>query len=123
MSRLISITLLLLFVLPSFAASLLQNTDANVPVCCRAKGKHHCMMMLPETVSRDGMAVSVIREKCPAFPKSTTWASSQLSAAPQAQSGISAIVTSPSAILQAEAHYRIAWSRSRQKRGPPSLLS
>jgi hypothetical protein len=120
--RLLSITLLLLFVLPSFAASLLQNTDSNVPVCCRAKGKHHCMMMVPETVSRGGVSISVVREKCPAFPKSTAWASSQLTV-PQSQSGIAAIVTSPNAILQAEAHYRIAWSRSRQKRGPPSLLS
>ncbi len=120
--RLLSITLLLLLVLPSLAATLLQNTDANVPVCCRAKGNHHCMM-LPELVTRDGMAVRMARERCPAFPKWTAWVSSPLSPAALAQSGISVVVISPNAILQAEAHYRFAWSRSRQRRGPPSLLS
>ena len=129
MRRLLSIALLLLFLLPSFAASFLQSTDANLPACCRAKGKHHCMMgmmgmrMAQETASRRGFTVGILWEKCPLFPKSTAWGSSQPGTAPPAQSGPVALVTAPNAILQAEAHYRIAWSRSRQKRGPPPLLA
>ena len=116
--RVLSITLFLLLLLPSFVASLLQTSDASVPVCCRAKGKHHCMMVTKMDSSRD-TAADAIRERCPAFPKATAWASSQVGTARPSHSEFAIIVTTPGAILQAEVSYRIAWSRSRQKRGPP----
>jgi len=119
--RVLSITLLVLFLWPYLAASFLQTTEASLPMCCRAKGKHHCMMAAM-TRSRQGVAVGIVREKCPAFPKATAWSRSQPGTAQQEQSDCVKIVADPNVIRQIEAEYRIAWSRSRQKRGPSSLL-
>lgn len=121
MRRFLSTTLLLLLVLPAFAAALLQTTDVDVPMCCKAKGKHHCLMSIPERVSKGGIAAGVVRENCPSLPRPSVSASSQLTS-PQEQLGLAVTVTSPKPILQAEARYRSLWGRSRQKRGPPTLL-
>ncbi|AXC14229.1 hypothetical protein ACPOL_4967 [Acidisarcina polymorpha] len=63
---------------------------------------------------------SSIQSKCPAFPKAI--------AAPAAHGFTSQILRSaetllfahPSATPQTEARYRLAFARSRQKRGPPA---
>ena len=122
MRRVLSITLFVLLLLPTFWASLFQTTGETVPVCCRAKGKHHCMMMA-ELSSKLGSVTGVIGERCPAYPKGTAWSSSQPGTLRPNQSETVPVQAAPSTSLKAETFYRIAWSRSRQKRGPPSFLS
>jgi len=119
--RLLAISLLLLFsfllVSPLLAS---DAVDASLPACCRRAGKHHCAMSM-DTGSQPGKSFSIVAEKCPCTPATTT--AFHLSAfAPPADDAIFAGLTSHPAIhAQTEARYRISFDRARQKRGPPSL--
>ncbi|MDW5264282.1 MULTISPECIES: hypothetical protein [Acidobacteriaceae] len=126
MRRVLSISLLLLFMLPLvsplFAAS---TADANVPVCCRRNGKHHCMMaaaIAQRSSSDTGKAETAsVQESCPysaAVP-----AVVNLPFNPdEIQTAVSAVTISSSAHpTQIEVSPRVSIDRSHQKRGPPSL--
>jgi hypothetical protein len=117
--RLLAISLLTLFALP-FALPLFANSasDANLPVCCRRDGKHHCAAMV---VGRSqSTSMRTVGEKCPysiAPPAILVLPSFRPSTA---ASIFAAIVQHPAAAPQIEAQWRISFDRSRQKRGPPA---
>ncbi|OJV41413.1 MAG: hypothetical protein BGO25_17050 [Acidobacteriales bacterium 59-55] len=124
--RFISISLLLLFTLPLvsplFAAS---TTDADVPVCCRRDGKHHCMMA--RTLERDSGNASQdrtasLRDRCP-YNLATPAAVNLPFVLHEAQTGlISEIVTASASPVRTETIHRNLFDNSHQKRGPPSLI-
>ena len=126
MRRFISISLLLLFTLPLvsplFAAS---TTDADVPVCCRRDGKHHCMMAkVRHRPSGDSAQTGTasLRERCP-YNLVTPAAVNLPFALHEAQTTLfSEIVTASASPAQTEAIHRTSFDRSHQKRGPPSLI-
>ena len=66
-----------------------------------------------------GSHLSIVSEKCPYFPKALIAAHAQQWLTQRPQSRFVTTVANPSALPQTEARYRIAFSRSRQKRGPP----
>jgi len=74
--------------------------------------------------SPSGPGFSAIRMKCPMFPATATVAGSSTQLLPTAsQSFYASLVSHPAIRAQVEIYYRICWSRSQQKRGPPVLAS
>jgi hypothetical protein len=117
--RLLAISLLTLFALP-FALPLCARdaADANLPICCRRDGKHHCAAM--DMGSSDGTSLRTVGEKCPysiAPPAILVLPSLQPSNGAAIFAGI---VRHPAVAPQIEAQQRISFDRTRQKRGPPN---
>ena len=130
MRRLLSISLLLLLVLPIvsplFAAT---PSEATLPACCRRNGKHHCSMgtimgtALQQSSSQSPTAQSsTIREKCPYLL--TVQAPAHLLFTPDEIQAVihTGILSQPAAHAQTEALLKISFDRSQHKRGPPALL-
>ena len=126
MRRILSISLLLLFMLPLvsplFAAS---TADANVPVCCRLNGDHHCMMAkIAQPSSSDTSVTNAasIQASCPY--NLVAPAAINLPFVPdEIQTAIFAgIISDPARPTQSQVRIRIPFGRSQQKRGPPSPI-
>lgn len=124
--RILSISLLLLFMLPLvsplFAASM---ADANVPVCCRSNGKHHCMMAkIAAHSSRDANETKAanIQASCPYNPVAP--AAVNLPFVPdEVRTAIFAdAISNPARSTQSKVRISIPFDRSHQKRGPPSPI-
>jgi hypothetical protein len=116
---------LLLFFLGIFPVVplLADNSQANLPACCRRTGKHHCMEHMTPSAP-DGTHFKSAAMKCPMFPASAPIPGHNTQVLLNAsQSFYGAIVAHPAIHAQIESFYRICWSRSQQKRGPPSFLS
>jgi hypothetical protein len=115
--------LLVAFSFPLIAPALAGPPDeSSLPACCRRNGAHHCDMAgITVAVSSRSQSVAA---KCPCCPFGRValmlpHAFTALSAPP------TAVLAAGPAILvrDAEAGYRISADRTRQKRGPPTLLS
>jgi hypothetical protein len=114
--------LLVLFSFPLIVPAQRTDNEAKLPACCRREGKHHCGMANGSSQQQTS-GVSA-RAKCPSYPVA--------SAAPLFSNTVllnpsriffASIVNHPAVQSQTEALQRISFSRSRQKRGPPSLVS
>jgi hypothetical protein len=100
---------------PAFAA----GGDSNLPACCRRDGKHHCAMPGPE--SAPGAAIQAV---CPAFPLAgAAPAHGRIAAFRPCSAGFSVIRIEGAERILADALAPSPFSRARQKRGPPALLS
>ncbi|WP_263381548.1 hypothetical protein [Granulicella arctica] len=122
--RTLSILLLLLVGLPLIAPLFARTAAAKLPLCCRKNGDHHCMggMDMGVAIGSDH-TLAALHARCPAFPKATAVTLMQAAFFVRTQSRFAEIVAHPNAQPQTEARYRIAFNRSRQKRGPPVILS
>ena len=115
--------LLALLSLQLIAPLLLADTDSNLPACCRRNGKHRCSMMADRQFS-SGPAVTALQPKCPYYPAATTGIFAPNAAVLRRSPAVFALLFSrPAGQARTEAGYRISFSRSRQKRGPPAFLS
>jgi hypothetical protein len=108
---------------PLLAASF--DSSSNLAACCRTGGKHHCMMrerMGRELLNQPGRHFSAPFEKCPFFPTPTPPVTTQIHvlALPQDMMFQPALFAHGSCRAQVEAQRHFAFSRSRQKRGPPA---
>jgi hypothetical protein len=104
--------------------ALFADPESSLPACCRRDGKHHCAMMDMAGVDQDdGEAYwKSTPQKCAQFPK-TGASSCAAKTGPRRTAKIAHLVSSrPTIAAQTEALYRISHSRSREKRGPPSLV-
>jgi len=129
--RLLSILLFGATLLPLIAPMLSTGAMAEsmLPACCRRDGKHHCMMsaaaraiILGET--NDGaVSVGTPPEQCPYRQRSLVAVHLQVFTPAATATHSAFLLHAPSAAAQAECLRRISFDRSRQKRGPPSLLS
>jgi hypothetical protein len=121
MRRSLAIVLTLVFssllILPAFATS----AESNLPACCRKNGKHHCMMRMGKSSASDAF-LAAIGEKCPYFPHSTVAAHLETFTPALNQAIFAGIVRHPAVSPQTEAGYRASYLRSKQKRGPPTLI-
>jgi hypothetical protein len=122
--RLVTITLLILFSLPliSPALALTASSGANLPICCRKNGAHHCMLMQQTESSGPEVRLSAIPQHCPAYPAVVTQIKHGDLSLHAASLIFAEIVSHPSIKTQTQARARVALDRSRQKRGPPSHL-
>jgi hypothetical protein len=120
--------LIALFSFSLIGSAVFASPSGNLPECCRRDGKHHCAMMIAmandQEDSPSGSAFKSVPEKCPFYPKAGALPSVSKTVVPQpSQKLIAAVVSYPAVIAQAESRYRVSFSRSRQKRGPPSVHS
>jgi len=120
MRRALAITIIFLLSLP-LAAPLFGFEASDLPACCRRNGMHHCMsgiVMAPGTP-----LISIIAPKCPSWPKAMAapWAGGF--ACSRAHVIGLLLFAHPHSASQTNARYRICFSRSRQKRGPPAALA
>ncbi|HEU4635868.1 MAG TPA: hypothetical protein VFS41_06810 [Edaphobacter sp.] len=125
MRRLLSIVLLVVFGLPlaSPLFALGRESGSNLPACCRRGGSHHCMGMA--VASGSTSKTPTLRspaEHCPYFPGVTTAVRSGWTALPAQESIYAGLVSHPAVVAQTQSMWRISRDRSRQKRGPPSIL-
>lgn len=114
--------------LPIAGPMLRTDAASSLPSCCRREGKHRCSMESggdsggAETAS--GPALLAIQPRCSNYPSASTvpgsWNIALLKNSPSIGASL---LNYPSVEAQTEAQYRVSFSRSRQKRGPPALLS
>ncbi|MGH9583215.1 MAG: hypothetical protein ACRD4O_09795 [Bryobacteraceae bacterium] len=103
------------------APAIASGGGEQIPACCRAHGKHKCMMRRMVAMDATGSA-QFIGPKCPFMPSFSFTVVNGPSAPKATQSGSDLTVSRPVAQAQAEALFRISFTRSRQKRGPPVIL-
>lgn len=99
------------------------DPESKLPACCRRNGSHHCAISdaYQRQMASDGPAFAAPPQHCPFYPQHAQQSRIQaVLAALSAQSLICASVEShPACHAQTEALSRIAFDRSRLKRGPP----
>jgi hypothetical protein len=130
MRRLLSILLFWAILFPMVAPALTSGAmgDSMLPACCHRGGMHHCMMSPEERATLIRELEGVVRfgaipEQCPYSQRSLAAAHLQVFSTGATSTHAFGTLREPSAMAQAECLRRISFDRSRQKRGPPSLLS
>jgi len=113
----ISMTVVLGFLL---TAPMFADSSSSLPQCCRRSGAHHCS---GEMASGTERSLSRIGSQCPLFPKAMAVPAAHEFTVAVARGEETAVFVHPTAAPQTEARYRIAFARSRQKRGPPALTT
>ena len=121
--RVSAVSLLLALSYSLIAPALFADPESNLPECSRRKGAHQCSMSVQDKFSTEGTAFQ-LAQRCPAFPVAPAVTAHS---APAFSSGsgavLAALVSHPAVQQQTQARYRVSFSRSRQKRGPPAFLS
>ena len=128
--RLLSILLFWATLFPMVAPALTTGAmgQSTLPACCRRGGKHHCMMSPEVRALLMGESNAALRfgtppEQCPYRQHSLAAVHLPVFTPGAAATPAAFLLHEPSAATQAECLRRISFDRSRQKRGPPSLLS
>lgn len=117
-----AMSLLFAICFPTIVAPAFADEEANLPQCCRRTGIHHCSMGQDEGGPAGGTSFQSIQTRCPACPIGAAASASPDFAFLKASVAIFAsVVSHPSTHFQTEARYRVSFSRTRQKRGPPAL--
>jgi hypothetical protein len=118
-----AILLLVWFSLSLIPPTLFADADSTLPACCRKSGKHHCSMAesAPQQQPR-GVVMRSVRAKCSLYPAAGAIPVAGKASTPRLATRFFVdVVSHPTAHAQSEAQYRVSFSRTRQKRGPPSL--
>jgi len=122
MRRALASFLLVLFSFPLIFPILRLDASQSLPSCCRREGKHHCSMGAGSTI-QEVPTLSAVPSKCSSYPSTIAvhgnWNVAFLKNSP---SIATSLVSYPPVETRAEAQYSVSFSRSRQKRGPPSFL-
>jgi len=114
-----AILLVALFGFSVIGPALVVDVGTNLPACCRRDGKHHCA-----NIETSGAGLKAVGPRCAEFPKADVFPLHFETALPGSfQLVFGALLRHRAVAVQAAAGYRISFSRSRQKRGPPSLFS
>jgi hypothetical protein len=77
---------------------------------------------MDDPASNSGMSFQAIRQTCPSFAIAAPVCANLALPRPSA-AVFAALFSHPSIQFQTEARYRVSFSRSHQKRGPPAILS
>ena len=123
MRRALATFLLAVFSFPLIAPALSADPESNLPECCRRGGKHRCAMMIDQAPAA-GVSLRSIQPRCPLYPSAPATPVGEFVAVLKNSCAIfGAVVNHPAIHVQTEAGYRVSFSRSSQKRGPPVVLS
>ena len=124
MRRLIALALLCLSGFGSITSTLFAETGWQLPACCRKSGKHHCAMQMPTEVGgisqRSQLQALAPKCGCP-IPESTAALYAHAGTLSAARVYYGLVLSHPAVPTQTEALRRISFTRSGQKRGPPTL--
>ena len=121
MQRICAALLLAVFSSSLLTPLLVAATPSSVlPACCRKDGKHHCSMDNMKQESSDS-AAKLVSGKCSQFPSiGSIPITANATAVVPVQAFLAYLISHPASQAQTEARYRISFSRSSQKRGPPA---
>jgi hypothetical protein len=121
--RALATTLLVLFSFSLIGPGVFAASESPLPECCRRLGQHHCVLMGASAQDESsGPALKNAGDKCPFFPVGWSVPANPYPLFLGATRIIlTSLVSHPAGQTQIEARYRISFSRSTQKRGPPSL--
>jgi hypothetical protein len=98
--------------------------QASLPGCCRRTGKHHCKDKEQAADRSQEPGISTVPMRCPMYPTGVMGSGYSLQLLPAAAPSFYAALSSRAVVIpQVEASYRICFSRSQQKRGPPTFVS
>ena len=125
MRRFMASLLAALFGFSLIGPALFVDAGSSLPACCRRDGKHRCSMLgaMSGQAASSRAAAQVWGPRCPYFPSARAFPPlSGMALLAASQSILVAMLNQPALQAQAEAGYRISFSRAHQKRGPPSLL-
>jgi hypothetical protein len=122
--RALAATLLVLFSFSLIGPGVFTASESQLPECCRRLGQHHCVLMGASTQDESsGPAVKNGGDRCPFFPVGWSVSAHQYPLFWGATRVIlTSLVSHPVGQTQIQARYRISFSRSSQKRGPPSFF-
>lgn len=123
LKKLLAIALLAVFGLP-FATPLLALSapaDANLPLCCRRNGAHHCAGMGMREAAESAPHFRRPVERCPYAPATVSAAANLVLAAPSSKRELFTVRTTAHLLAQSQDVPRLASARSHQQRGPPAL--
>jgi len=102
------------------------SSTPQLPLCCRANGKHKCGLSRLQQEGAGSNAGAALRSVCGDWPISIGASSTAISPSvflpPAKQLFFAAILNHPAVQAQTESQYRISFERSRHKRGPPLSL-
>ena len=124
-SKAIAMLLLLVFIGDTTPLTFATDSESNLPACCRRNGKHHCAMMnsAQERSDTPGPALGALQKRCASFPVVVPGQNySKTFLYKHEQTSFALIFSQPAGPVQSEARFRLSFSRSAQKRGPPTLL-
>lgn len=124
--RLASILLVCMFGFSLILPALSVDAAANLPVCCRRTGSHHCGMSAEDSAPGPSSVplADALRFKCPFFPGSGAVVPNAGAAVLSAFAATGVPVLSRFANTDRRAAgYRFTSFSSHCKRGPPGLLS
>ena len=118
MRRLWAMLLLGLFSFSLIAPAVFaSDAGSTLPACCRRNGAHRCSA---SRGSESGPSVHAAR--CASYPSAKALPIARtVTLASSSQRVFAEIVAHPATHPQTEARFRISFSRTSQKRGPPSL--
>ena len=120
--RNLALLLLAVMISPIVALLLASSPESNLPACCRRNGKHHCAIMSPEPERSSRPSLYACR--CPEYPNLSFLSGSRLVYfALSRNASFSPPVPRPTIALSARSFDVERFSRSSQKRGPPTVLS
>ena len=125
MRRILASLLPVLLSFPLIAPLILANADSNLPTCCRRNGQHHCAMpSMGVDAPSSGSSIHSGVSRCSFYPgAASTQCESKVAPLKAAPAIFASLISHPVVQTQTEARYRVSFSRSRHKRGPPALLS
>ncbi len=118
-NRLLGAFLVCVFSFLLIVPALPGSQESQLPACCRTNGKHKCAMDLLHSTDSGANA---IQATCPySGHLAMATASAGNSFVPGASAAFyGSLVSHPTQHAQIEARGRVSFSRTRQKRGPPS---
>jgi hypothetical protein len=119
MRRLLAITIALLFGLSTAAPLFAIDAESSLPQCCRRDGRHHCASL--EMGTQGDSSHATIASRCPDWHKATAAPALTNFSPAEARSISTPLYAHPASAPQTMARYRVAFARSRQKRGPPVI--
>jgi len=121
MRRALASLLLALSAFPAIAPFLRADSALSLPACCRLNGKHHCSMPSAQE-SSSGPAVKATQTKCCDYPAAIGVSGpGNVASATNWQAVRGSLPSHSMTLAPTEAPRRVLFSRSRQKRGPPTL--
>jgi hypothetical protein len=112
-----AVLLLFFLSIPLLTPLVSAESESKLPACCRRDGKHGCSMDKRSKAQGDGVASA--KALCAQYPNAKAMPVSGAMDVPRAPMAVAFVLSGPVATAQAEARYRISFSRAWQKRGPP----
>jgi hypothetical protein len=120
--RFLANIVLLLILWGYVSPAALGATEANMPVCCRGSGKHHCVMA--GMVNRSGSATPIFRANSPRCPYLLMGSLLNRSSVAEAAKSFSLAISAKKFILLMDSHLYVSGDLIRASgRSPPRLLS